>query len=783
MENASNIFVGKYYRFTILSEMLVRMEYSPSGKFLDEATEFARNRSFPMPKFNIQQDSRYLVIETKYFKLEYIKEKPFYGTKFVPEQNLKVFLKNTDKYWFFGHVEARNFKTIGYSLDDKENIKLDTKGLYSTDGFVSIDDSESLIIKDDKFYQRGEKQIDTYLFMYRRDFGLALRDYFTLTGKPTPIPRFMFGNIWNKNRYYTDRNIEELINKFNKNDIPINAIILGNDWHSNNGKEYGLSWNNDLFIEFHKFMDYLKLKNIHLGVTINPTTISTKEKNFEAFVKDAELTNENDINLNVYNKKIIDSYFNNFIDELNNNGIDCFIIDYNDIKDPYTLRVLNYYHALFFKNKKLKNGILSRNGFINSHLTNVVYTGKTYVSWKVLNTLPEYNSSACNKGISYISSDIGGYYGGIEDDELFRRYVQLGTYSTMMRLSSDSSHFYKREPWLWDMHTLSIVSYYLRLRSMLIPYLYTESNNYNETGLPIIQPLYYNYPNIYDEPEYKNEYYFGKSLFVCPITSPKDPVMNRTIQRIFLPSGIWYDFKTGIKYAGNRRYIVFYKDEDYPVFATKGSIIPLAMLNDDNLNSSKNPDGFEIHIFPGQGNIYTIYEDDGITLNKENYFKTIVDYNYMLNNYTVIIRQDYTDPSLVPEIRSYKIKFRNTRKPNDVTVHLGQETITDFESYNDENDFVIEINRVSTFKQIIINCKGQDIEIDIARMINSDFDSIITDLKIKTVLKTEVSKIIFDENMEIKTKRIEIRKLKKKGLSPKHINMFLKLLEYLEENV
>ena len=52
-----------------------------------------------------------------------------------------------------------------------------------------------------------------------------------------------------------------------------------------------------------------------------------------------------------------------------------------------------------------------------------------------------------------------------------------------------------------------------------------------------------------------------------------------------------------------------------------------------------------------------------------------------------------------------------------------------------------------------------------------------------STVKNEVSKIIFDENMEIKRKRIEIRKLKKKGLSPKHINLFLKLLEYLEENV
>jgi len=352
-----------------------------------------------------------------------------------------------------------------------------------------------------------------------------------------------------------------------------------------------------------------------------------------------------------------------------------------------------------------------------------------------------------------------------------------------MRLSSDSSHFYKREPWKWDMHTLSIVTYYLRLRSMLIPYLYTEAQNYCETGLPIIQPVYYNYPQIYDEPDYKNEYYFGKNLFVSPITKPKDLVMNRTIHRIFLPDGIWYDFKTGIKYVGNRRYIVFYKDEDYPVFATKGSIIPLAILNEQNLNSSDNPDGFEIHIFPGQSNLYTIYEDDGISVNKDNYVKTIIDYNYMLNNYTVIIRQDVTDSTLIPSIRSYKIKFRNTRLPNDVSVYLGEDKLDNYKYYIDENDFVIEIERVNSFRQITINCKGQDIEIDTARIINSDIDSIISDLKIKTILKSEVSKIMFNIDYDIKKKRIEIRKLKKKGLGPKYINMFLKLLEYLEENI
>ena len=781
MNDVTNIIKGEKYRFTVLSDILIRLEYSETGEFLDECTELVRNRKFTIPKFNVQQDEKFLVIETSYFRLEYIKEKTFTGTKFVPEQNLKVLLKDTDKYWYYNHIEARNFKSIGYSLDNQENITLKSKGLYSTDGFVSIDDSNSLILKDNSFYKRKNKDIDIYLFMYKRDFGSVLRDYFILTGKPSMIPRYMFGNIWNKDEYYTDQNIKTLINRFNKNNIPINLILLGNNWHSKNGNEYGLSWNNDLFMDYNKFIDYLKFKGIHLGVTINPINISNKEKNFEEFITNTKLEQSDIVPLNVFNKNIIDNYFKSFIEPLVNNGVSSFLIDYNNIKDLYTLRVLNYYHSDYFKNKLLKNPILSRNGFINTHSNNIVYTGKTIVSWKVLEKLPEYITSACNNGLSFVSTDIGGYYGGIEDDELYRRYVQYGTFSPILRLSSAGSHYYKREPWSWDMHTLSIVTYYLRMHAMLIPYLYTEGINYSETGMPIIQPIYYNYPEVYDELEYRNEYYFGASLFVCPITKPKDLVMNRTIHRIFLPKGIWYDFKTGIKYLGNKRYISFYKDEDYPVFATQGSIIPLAILNEETLNSSNNPDGFEIHIFPGKSNTYTIYEDDGITLKKDKYAKTIIDYNYMLNNYTVIIRQDIADSSIIPNLRTYKIRFRNTRLPNDISIYIGEDKLENYEAFIDENDFVINIENVSSYKQITINCKGQDIEINSVRIVNKDIDSIINDLKIETTLKGKVNNIMFSD-IDIKKKRIEIRKLKKDKLHPRYINMFLKLLEYLEDN-
>ena len=60
--------------------------------------------------------------------------------------------------------------------------------------------------------------------------------------------------------------------------------------------------------------------------------------------------------------------------------------------------------------------------------------------------------------------------------------------------------------------------------------------------------------------------------------------MNRTIHRFYLPEGMWYEFTTGKKYIGNKKYISFYKEEDYPIFAKRGSIIPLS--NKSNVNNA-----------------------------------------------------------------------------------------------------------------------------------------------------------------------------------------------------
>ena len=72
------------------------------------------------------------------------------------------------------------------------------------------------------------------------------------------------------------------------------------------------------------------------------------------------------------------------------------------------------------------------------------------------------------------------------------------------------------------------------------------------------------------------------------------------------------------------------------------------------------------------------------------------------------------------------------------------------------------------------------IEIDALRLINEEIDSIISDLAIETNLKEKIAEILFGE-LTIRKKRIEIRKLKNKGLEKNFVKMFIRLLEYIAQ--
>ncbi len=278
--NPDNVVQGKTYRITVLTDRLVRLEYNPNGVFYDLESELVRFRNFPKVEFTKQEDSRYLVIKTKYFNLSYTKERSFDGGKLMPMSNLKVELNGGDKSWFYNHPEVKNtqdYKGYFFSLDGKEENNKAKKVLYSPDGFASIDDSNTLLYdKDRKIYARDGKGIDIYLFMYGKDYNLAIKDYFELTGYPALIPRYALGNWWSRDLDYTTKDIDELVNSFEKNAIPLSVLLLDKGWHKyklDDGEEIksGFTFNKELIEDPKELLKNLHSKNIHVGVKIDPS--------------------------------------------------------------------------------------------------------------------------------------------------------------------------------------------------------------------------------------------------------------------------------------------------------------------------------------------------------------------------------------------------------------------------------------------------------------------------------------------------------------------------------
>ena len=788
--DAKAIVQGDTYRISVISERIVRLEYSPKGEFLDRPTQLVKKRNIGLPDFAVRQDANIVEVNTKYFVLTYVKEKPFVGTKLEPGKHLKITLlahdKDRRKDWYVGHPEARNQlgNMIGVDVRIPDNLQ---KGLYSLDGFCSIDDSFSKYIAEDgTLCDPIPYHFDVYVFMYDRDFKQVLFDYFKMTGAPALLPRYALGNWWCRNTIYNDESLNNLIRNFEREEIPISVMLFDHDWHIRNiGNmkllKAGYTFNNELIKDPKMMINEFHRRGIRVGLVINPTEgFFPHEQYYAQASQYLQVTDQSIIPFDPLNPKHIDVLFKMFLHPLESLGVDFFWNDSTGDMDVTKLWAINHYLYLDSgRNSNKRAMILARGSVYAPHRYPVLYGGSSEISWKDLKAIPEMVLKASNMGVSWWSHDVGGNHGGIEDGELFIRYIQLSTFGPILRFHGARGRYYKKEPWVWDAKTKSIAATYLKLRHRLIPYIYTEAYNYTKSGTPLIQPFFYNYEWALDDPVYKNQYYFGSQLLVCPILDPKDIVMNRSIHRFFVPDGVWYDLITGKKYPGNKKYVAFYKEDDYPVFAHSGSIVPFS--NKSDYNNIGLPTEFEIHIFPGVSNTYTMFEDDGVTsLYREGYFlKTNIDYNYMRDNYTLIIRSIDGKSGIVPERRDYRIVFRNTKHADSVLVFFNNEKIQT-DNFTDGNDFVIEAKGVPTIGQLTINCKGKDIELDTIRLVNDELDSILMDLKINTYLKEDIARILFSDET-IDKKRIAIRKLKENGLSKDFIGLFLKLLDYIGE--
>lgn len=177
--------------------------------------------------------------------------------------------------------------------------------------------------------------------------------------------------------------------------------------------------------------------------------------------------------------------------------------------------------------------VWARSGWSGSQSAPIQWGGDPEVSWEGLAASIRGGQSWGMSGCPYYSHDIGGFYGGDPDPELYVRWVQAGVLSSHCRMHGIGD----REPWAFGEGIEVIVRDWLELRYRLIPYL-EDCAEQAVMGLPVMRAMAVACP---DDPAawaFDEQYMLGSDLFVAPVLQPGGRV------RFYLPKGTWYDFWT-----------------------------------------------------------------------------------------------------------------------------------------------------------------------------------------------------------------------------------------------
>ena len=100
--------------------------------------------------------------------------------------------------------------------------------------------------------------------------------------------------------------------------------------------------------------------------------------------------------------------------------------------------------------------------------------------------------------------------------------------------------------------------------------------------------------------------------------------------------------------------------------------------------------------------------------------------------------------------------------------------------YYDKDDFIVEVKDLLIGRNLEINIKGKDSLVSSVSLVNEEIKEILYDINITTKLKDQIDKVLFSD-IDVRKKRIAIRKLKRKGLDSKYIKIFINLLEYIQK--
>jgi hypothetical protein len=669
-------------RFTVLTDRLIRLEYDPQARFEDRPSQAFWFREQPVPPFATREADGTLEIETDALLLRY-RSREDHG--FSPD-TLSITLKASGVEWRPGDAPDDNLLGTTRTLDGINGYTPLELGLMSRAGWSVLDDSATLVFNDAPWLEPREAgTTDWYFFGYGHDYKTCLQDYCRISGHMPLIPRWILGNWWSRYWHYTQDEMVQLIRDFESYELPFSVCIMDMDWHlteTGNGCSgwTGYTWNRGLFPDPEGLIRFMHGKGLRTALNLHPAEgIHCHEEGYAEMARRTGIDPESKqpVPFRIDSPEFVSAYFEVLHHPYEDMGVDFWWLDWQQgltcaLPGLDPLWLINHLHFYDLgRSGTHRPFIFSRWGREGQQRYPIGFSGDSYRTWDTLRFEAYMTSTASNIAYGWWSHDIGGHTSGMEDPELYARWIQFGVFSPINRIHITKGTYYDVRPWVFeDAEVLDVVRDALQLRHALIPYLYTMAHRAHRDSLPLVQPMYYDYPEADEAYHCPHQYLFGTELIAAPFVDPADPDTGLSRQVVWLPDGEWSNFFTGEYVGGDRWQAVYGTLADMPVFARAGAIVPMGPHAAwDNI---ANPETLHLHVFAGANNTFTLYEDDGETnaYRAGHVCQTHIAQQWQDNRLTLTIDAPEGDTSLIPAQRAVVLHLRGVRDAADLVVEI-----------------------------------------------------------------------------------------------------------------
>jgi alpha-glucosidase (family GH31 glycosyl hydrolase) len=473
------------------------------------------------------------------------------------------------------------------------------------------------------------------LFIFdAHDPARALKDFSVITGPAAMPPLWALGYMQSHRTLADDAQILGIVETFRKKRIPLDAVIyLGTGFAPRgwNSKQPSFDFNPDVFKRDPKAV-IADMHAQHVKVVVHmvpwdrdrlPTLHGSIPPQSGETVDDSH----------------IQSYWQQHV-PLVKTGIDAFWPDEGDWFNLFERikRHQLYYQGHLSTEPNVRPWSLQRNGYPGiAQWGGWVWSGDTDSSWK---TLEAQIAVGINYSLSigpYWGSDIGGFYPNNElTGELYARWFQFAAFCGSFR--SHGRTWWTRLPWGWGLSDMGpkehnntnapippddrrnilqsemnnqaiepVAKKYAELRYQLLPYTYTLAWEARHSGLPLMRAMWLHYPDDARARGLGTQFMWGRDLLIAPVFTK-----GAASRDVYLPKGDWYDWWTNAKSTGGQNVTRTVDLATMPIYVRAGAIIPVDPVRQYTAEPVSEPT--TIRIYHGADGVYTLYEDDGISL-------------------------------------------------------------------------------------------------------------------------------------------------------------------------